>query len=84
MMNTDYEAAASYAARVKEAYADPNTVVIIDGSFEVRTWPGSQPATVWNNGSLGISIKAKKPGRVNVLYYKVNSPLPTLTVRPRS
>jgi hypothetical protein len=43
---------------------------------------GSTPATVWQNGSLSVQVRAKggRPGSFNLVWVKVGQPMPAIEV----
>ena len=64
--------------QINELFATGATV-LVDG-FTVVSRFGRRPASVFGNGTLTVTVKAKKAGAVRYLYFKVGSQVPTVAV----
>ena len=66
------------ADNINEQFAAATSPLTVAGAFQVASPFGRPPASVYANGTLAVTVKAKKPGAVRYLYFKLGSQVPTL------
>ena len=68
------------AAKLLTLVAREGMRVKVDGFEVVRPTFIYHPVTVWMNGTLSVTVKAKAPGKTRELYFKLGKRFPVVTV----